>query len=146
MSAEEKETFQLQILTPEREVFCAEVSHAAITGEYGVFELLPGHEALLCPLGVGLLGVQQGDASGEILYAIHGGFLEVRGDKATVLADSAEGGDEVDMERARAAMQRAKERLEAHTDAVEEVNCDRARLALMRSIARINAVEKNAFA
>jgi len=145
LSADEKATFQLEILTPEREVFNAPVSCAILTGTSGVFELLPRHEPLLCPLGVGLLGVQKPDASTEVLYAVHGGFLEVSGNKATVLADSAEHGDEVDLERARGAMQRAKERLTAHTDAADELNRDRARLALMRSVARIDAMEKGIF-
>ena len=67
------------------------------------------------------------------------------GDTVTILADSAEAGDEVDLKRAREAMQRAKTRLEARMDTGEEWDLDRAQLALQRALARINASEENFF-
>ncbi|MBN1256847.1 MAG: ATP synthase F1 subunit epsilon [Planctomycetes bacterium] len=145
MSAQEKESFQLEIITPEREVLKTMVTRVAVTGQNTIFEILPGHEALLCPLGVGLLGVQKPGEDTEDLYAVHGGFLEVSDDAATILADSAEHGDEVDLARAREAMQRAKDKLATRMDTGKEWDLDRADLALRRALARINASEKNYF-
>jgi F-type H+-transporting ATPase subunit epsilon len=146
MSAhDEKTSFRLRILTPEREVLDAPVGRLSATGLAGSFEVLPGHEPLLCPLAVGLLAVQGEDEESETLYAVHGGFLEVLGDEATILADVAESGNEVDLERARAARQRAEERLDERTDTGDTVDRDRARAALLRAIARIESVERESF-
>jgi F-type H+-transporting ATPase subunit epsilon len=146
MSAnEEQDRFRLRILTPDRAVLDTEVGRVTATSLEGVFEVLPGHEAVLAPLVVGLLAVTKPGESGETLYAIHGGFLEVRGGTATILADAAESGDEVDLERAREARSRAEDRLQRQTDQPQKPDVDRARAALMRAITRIQAVEKQAF-
>lgn len=148
MSATEIESLELRIITPLRTVFSGSVNKLTVTGAAGVFEVLPGHESLLTPLGVGLFAFVVAGETEERLCAIHGGFLEITkgGREAVLLADQAEFGEEVDLERARAARQRAEERLSRLTDRAEDAfDRDRARFALLRAITRIQVAEKKAF-
>jgi len=145
VSANEQTTFRLTILTPEREVYAGDVERVTATGLGSVFEILPGHEPLLAPLEVGLLAAREPGGSQEKLFALHAGFLEVTNDGALLLADGAESETDVDIDRARRAVQRARERLGGQTDLPEDFNTDRARDALLRGLARISAVEKDAF-
>jgi F-type H+-transporting ATPase subunit epsilon len=75
----------------------------------------------------------------ELYLAITGGFLEVRPDKVIILADACERFEEIDIERAEAAMKRAKERLKLHSP---EIDHARAEAALRRSLIRLKVAEK----
>jgi F-type H+-transporting ATPase subunit epsilon len=99
---------------------------------------LPHHAPLLTALTYGELRVKRGDA--EESFAVGGGFIEVRPDRVTVLADSAERAEEIDLERAEAARRRAEERLRAR----EQTGIDfgQAELALHRSLTRIKVAER----
>jgi F-type H+-transporting ATPase subunit epsilon len=88
----------------------------------------------LCP---GELRIKKG--SDEISLAISGGFLEVRPERVIVLADAAERADEIDVTRAEAAKQRAKERLAHRAAGVEEAG---EKAALERALTRIRIAEK----
>ncbi|MHC4885489.1 MAG: ATP synthase F1 subunit epsilon [Planctomycetota bacterium] len=143
MSADIPDTFKLRILTPEREVVYENITHATVSGLDSIVEILPGHEPILMPLAVAPLAVKTTDVDEEILFAIHGGFLEVGRDEVSILADGAERRDEINMERLQQARTRAEERLASRRDRAEDIDFERARRALLRSIARINAVEAN---
>ncbi|MHC4871080.1 MAG: ATP synthase F1 subunit epsilon [Planctomycetota bacterium] len=140
MSAQEQEVFNLKIMTPEMEVFSGSIKKIAAETEAGVIEILPRHEPLLCPLNVGLMAVLKEEDTDETLFAIHGGFLEINAEGAMILADAAEVSSEIDLDRAKASQERAKEKLELNKDS-EEVDEERAQKALFRSIARINAAQ-----
>ncbi|KGR80154.1 F0F1 ATP synthase subunit epsilon [Ureibacillus manganicus] len=132
-------TVQVNIVTPDGPVYDSEVAMViakTVSGEIGV---LPGHIPLVAPLTIG--GVQLKNASGKSDFvAVSGGFIEVRPDKISILAPSAELASSIDVARAQEAKARAEERLKAKKD---EVDFQRAELALKRAINRINVHEGN---
>lgn len=127
----------LEIITGEkillRETDIDEVIAPGAIGELGV---LPNHAPLVTSLKPGELRVKK--EGREEPYFISGGFLEVRSDAVTVLADSAERGDEIDLDRAEAARTRAMELLRGEID-VDRV---RAEGALQRSLLRLRVAER----
>lgn len=134
------ETMPLTILTPAGTVFEGDVKEMTLRGPLGVFQVYPQHEPLLTPLAVSNMTVRFADDTKDTQLAVHGGFLQVTGSGATILADVAEMGSAIDPERARLALQRAQEHLEHRTDK-SGIDMDREKMALLRAIARMNAVE-----
>jgi F-type H+-transporting ATPase subunit epsilon len=125
-------TMGVRLVTPEREVWSGEASMLIARGADGEIGILPGHAPLLMELGVGALRIQtSGD---EVTVAVHGGFLHVvSGGGETfvdVLAEQAELGPEIDVDRA----ERAKERAE---QALAGGASDDARAELARATARL---------
>jgi len=98
---------ELEVATPERELVREQVSEVQIPGRNGYMGILPGHAALVGLLGVGTLTYVVGGRKQYL--AVHGGFLEIAEDHVRVLADTAERSDEIDIDRAKAALQRAQE-------------------------------------
>jgi F-type H+-transporting ATPase subunit epsilon len=113
----------LDIVTIERIVVSEEVDYVSAPGIDGVIGILPRHEPLLTALTIGELHYRKGNQ--ESSFAIGGGFMEVRPDKVTVLADAAESAEEIDEDRAEAARKRAQElmsqRVEAGSEAIQAV-------------------------
>jgi F-type H+-transporting ATPase subunit epsilon len=111
----------LDIVTIERLVVSEEVDYVSAPGIDGVIGILPKHEPLLTALSIGELRYKKGNQ--ETAFAIGGGFMEVRPDKVTVLADAAEGADEIDEQRAEAARKRAQElmaqKVQGGTEAIQ---------------------------
>lgn len=101
---------QLDIVTPERLLLSEEVDMVTLPGVGGQMGILRGHAPLLSTLDIGEIIVHRGSDTEHI--AVGGGVVEVRPDKVTVLADSAEHADEIDTERAQAALERARRFLE----------------------------------
>jgi F-type H+-transporting ATPase subunit epsilon len=101
------ETLELEVATPERELVREQVSEVQIPGKNGYLGILPGHAPLLGLLGIGTLTYV---VDGEKRYlAVHCGFLEIADDHVRVVADAAERSSEIDIERAKAALQRAQD-------------------------------------
>lgn len=100
---------RLEIVTLERLVVSEEVDYISAPGIDGVLGILPRHEPLLTALTFGELRYKK--EGQEHLFAIGGGFMEVRPDKVTVLADAADSTDEIDERRAEEARKRAQELL-----------------------------------
>lgn len=98
---------QCDIITQERIVFSGEVDSVNLPGVDGRMGILPHHSPLLTMLDFGEVTVRVGGR--EEYFAIGGGFLEVQPDHVTILADSAEQADEIDLDRAERARQRAEE-------------------------------------
>jgi F-type H+-transporting ATPase subunit epsilon len=98
---------QCDIVTQERIVFSGQVDSVNVPGSEGRMGILPNHSPLLTTLDYGEIVVRTSGV--EEYFAIGGGFLEVQPDHVTVLADSAERADEIDLERAESAMARAEE-------------------------------------
>ena len=131
----------VRILTPRRLVFEGPAERVELTTLDGIIEILPRHEALMTPLAIAPMILTPPNGAASLTFAVLGGFLDLDGLEATILADSAEKGSEVDVERARLAMQRARDRLAENARANSEasVDVDRAQLALVRSITRLRA-------
>jgi F-type H+-transporting ATPase subunit epsilon len=102
----------VEIVTPERRIFSEEVEMVTLPGAAGQMGVLRGHEPLLSTLDIGEIVLhRKGDEPHYI--AVHGGVVEVRPNKVTILADIAEEAENIDVERARAALQRAQESMAA---------------------------------
>ena len=123
----------LEIATPTRLVVAETVDEIVIPGSQGYFGVLPGHAAFLTTLGVGELMYRI--RRDERYLAVAGGFAEVRNDKVIVLADTAERPEEIDRARAERARDRAERRLAGRVE--EEVDYERALAALARALARL---------
>jgi F-type H+-transporting ATPase subunit epsilon len=101
------DTLELEVATPERELVREQVSEVQLPGKDGYLGVLPGHAPLLGLLGTGTLTYQVGGAKRSL--SIHGGFLEILDDHVRVLADVAERAEEIDVQRAKTALQRSQE-------------------------------------
>ncbi len=130
-------TIKLEIVTPDRVVLSEDVEYVGVPGVMGQFGVLKNHIPFLSALSIGSLYYKKG---GETHYVfISGGFAEVTGDSITILAESAERAEEIDVERARKAKERAERRLREQRD---NIDFNRAKAALMRAIQRINTKER----
>jgi F-type H+-transporting ATPase subunit epsilon len=103
-------TIQLDIVTAERLVLSEQVDYVSAPGVDGILGILPRHAPLVTALNFGELRYKKDGA--EFTFAIGGGFMEVRPDKVTVLADSAEHADEIDEKRAEEARASARQLLQ----------------------------------
>jgi F-type H+-transporting ATPase subunit epsilon len=125
-----EKTLLLEVVTPDRQVVKTEVDIVVMPGVQGQFGVLVNHIPFLSALDIGEMYYRKG---GQIEYLfIGGGFAEVTGEKVTVLADSAELGKEIDIERARRAKERAERRLAA----------GRSEAALRRAMARMKVASR----
>ena len=111
------------------------VNAKAQSGELGV---LPGHIPMVAPLEIGVVRLKKGNATE--LVAVSGGFLEVRPDRVTILAQAAERAEDIDVARAKAAKERAERRLQAKQG---DIDYNRAELALRRALNRLNVANRN---
>lgn len=102
-------TMQLDIVTAERQLVSEQVDFISAPGVDGVLGILPRHAPLLTALAPGELRYKKGND--EYAFAIGGGFMEVRPERVTVLADTAEEAEEIDEVRAEQARQRAQQLL-----------------------------------
>ena len=127
-------TFQLEIVTPEKTVYSGEIESLRAPGSEGEFGVLARHRAMLAALGVGRIQFKETGAENRQV-ATSGGFAEVHGSGVTILAETAEFGEEIDLARAEAARDRARERLSRRRDA--DVDETRAEIALLRSVNRL---------
>ena len=128
--------FALEVVTPERVAYSGQVSSLQAPGSEGGFGVLSGHVPLLTALQIGRLRFVEEEGN-EVQMAISGGFVEVGREHVAVLAETAERIEEIDVERAESARQRAEERLaKAHTE--EEIDVARAQAALSRAINRLH--------
>ncbi len=99
------ETIELEIVTPERQVVRDQVEEVQIPGKSGYLGVLPGHAPLITELAIGELSYR--NAKGTHYLAVAWGFAEVLPEKVTILAETAERADEVDVKRAQEAKARA---------------------------------------
>jgi F-type H+-transporting ATPase subunit epsilon len=133
------EEIELIVVTPERQLLQETVVEVTIPGLDGALGILPGHAPLMTELGNGELSYRQGTTSQPVSLAVLRGFAEVLGNRVTVLAETAERAEEIDLARAEAAKARAEKRL-ASTDS--NIDWDRATVALERAVIRIQVAKK----
>jgi F-type H+-transporting ATPase subunit epsilon len=131
------DTLDLEVATPERALVREQVSEVEIPGKSGYLGVLPGHAPLLGLLGHGTLSYVVGGTKRYL--AIHAGFLEILDDHVRVLANTAEPKEEIDIQRARVALQRAQsESINPALGVDPAVALD----AMMRAQARLETAEK----
>ncbi len=128
----------VEIVTAERLVFAEEgVDEVVAPGIEGEFTVLPQHAPLLTMIKPGLMRIIKG--GGETEMAITGGFLEVRDNRVTILADAAERAEEIDVARAEEARRRAERQLE---DREAEVDLARVSAELQKALIRLKVAER----
>lgn len=129
----------LEIVTPDRRFFEDEVEMVIVRGQEGDLGILKGHTPLVTPLDIGRIKIKQ---NGEVREAtIAGGYVEIAKEKTTIITDSAEWPDEIDIDRAKEAKRRAEERLHEKNDS--EVDLFRAEIALRKALNRINVADRD---
>jgi len=131
------DTFQLEVVTPEKMVVKDVAEEAQIPGKNGYLGILPGHAPLITELAVGEISYRNGSVTNRL--AVAWGFAEVLPDKVTILAETAERADEIDRKRAQAAKDRAEQRLKSGST---DVDYPRAADALQRAECRLQVCEK----
>jgi F-type H+-transporting ATPase subunit epsilon len=130
---------KLEIVTPDKEVVSEEAKIVMAPGSLGEFGVLIGHTPFLTTLKVGI--IRYTDAKGTERYVfVNGGFAEALPNKVTVLAESSERRRDIDLNRAKAAMERAEKRLEEKRSK-DDIDANRARAALERAVVRVNLAQ-----
>ena len=132
------DSFQLEIVTPEKAVVREPATEAQIPGKKGYLGILPGHAPLITELAVGEISYKK-PGGGEEHLAVAWGFAEVLPDKVIILAETAEKAADIDMARAEQQKKHAEERLRS-TD--PDTDFERARIALERALIRIQVAGK----
>ena len=131
------DSFQLEIVTPEKLVVKDRAEEMQIPGKNGYLGILPGHAPLITELAVGQISYRNGSETHYLCVAW--GFAEVLPDKVTILAETAERCDDVDCERAQKAKERAEKRLASNDP---QVDVPRAQNALARANTRLDVAAK----
>lgn len=125
-------SFHLDIVTPERKIYSAEVQSLVVMAHDGYLGVRTGHAPMLARLGIGQIRITE--LSGSVVrLACSGGFMEVEPHRTIILADAAERPDEIDVARAEAALERARARLQDR----RSIDVARAEAALHRAMNRL---------
>ncbi len=129
--------FKLEIVTPDKLVVDEVAEEVQIPGRSGYLGVLPGHAPLITEVGLGEISYRT--PGGTRYLSVAWGFAEVLPDKVTILAETAERPDDIDVDRARKAKERAEQRLR---QGGAELDYDRAQTALLRANARLEVAAK----
>ena len=129
------DTFALRIIEPDNVFYEGDVEMAEFNTTEGEIGIYRNHVPMTVIIKPGVLTITEPD--GEKKAALHAGFAEILPDKVTILAEAIEWPDEIDLERAQSAEERARERIASRG---EGVDLDRASIALQRALARINCL------
>ena len=132
------EKLQLEMVTPYRKILSEEVDEVTAPGTIGEFGLLPGHTPLLTTLDIGELSYMQDGKSFHV--AVNWGYVEVENNTVTVLVETAEVADQIDLERAKAALGRAEDALKTLDSEDKQFKIMEA--ALKRAVIRIQVAGK----
>lgn len=125
-------TFRLEVITPDKEFFKEEVEMVILRGAEGDMGIMKNHIPLVTPLAIGKLRIKINGTYKEA--AIASGFVNIQKDKTIILTDSAEWPEDIDVERARKAKERAEQRL---ADSQAKIDRARAQAAFERAINRL---------
>ncbi len=129
--------FKLEIITPEKVVYSADVEHVKAPAKNGYFGVKVNHIPFLTVLKIGRVEITAGKE--ELVYAISGGFVEVADNKMTILAETAEASGDIDVERAQKSRERAQKRLD---EKQAETSMARANASLMRALNRLEVASR----
>jgi F-type H+-transporting ATPase subunit epsilon len=133
---EKESKLKLEVVTPYGLILSEDVDEVTCSGSEGDFGVLPGHIPFFTTLKIGMLAYKKGNSTKYVF--VNWGYAEVGPERVMILADSAEKSEEIDVERAKAAMKRAEERLKK----AEEFDFARASSSLERAVARVQVAEK----
>ncbi len=131
-------TIHVNVVTPDGKVYDGDVDMVIVRTIEGELGILPKHIPLVAPLTIGVVRLKKGNAEEKI--AVSGGFVEVRPDQVTILAEAAELPSAIDVDRARSAKERAEGRV--NTNKKDTVDFKRAELSLKRAINRLEVSGK----
>jgi F-type H+-transporting ATPase subunit epsilon len=131
-------TIQFDLVTPERTVISRPVDMVVTKTTVGELGILPGHAPLVASLAIDVMRIKEAEQTHEL--AVHGGFMEVTPERIVVLAEAAEFPEEIDVDRALAAKERAERRLAEKGN--PEIDYKRAELALQRAMIRLRLARK----
>lgn len=126
---------KLEIVTPHGLIYSEEVDEVTANGSEGEFCVLPGHVPYVTTLKIGMLIAKT--ARESKYFFVNWGYAEIGADKVLILSDSAERAEEIDVERAKAAMKRAEERL----NKADHIDFHRAEASLERAATRIQVAQ-----
>jgi len=129
----------LEVVTPARVVLQKDVDSVVAPGSEGEFGVLPGHVSFLSGIVPGELRYTAGSEKESL--SVTAGFAEVFKNRVSILVDAAEKAGEIDAERARKSMERARERL-SHDRSEKDIDFARAEAALRRAVSRLKVVQK----
>jgi F-type H+-transporting ATPase subunit epsilon len=133
-------TIKVSVVTPDGPVYESDVEMVSTKAQSGELGILPGHIPMVAPLAIGVVRLKKPGGKEEDLVAVSGGFLEVRPDKVTILAQAAEKAEDIDVERAQKAKERAEQRMREQK--AEDIDFRRAELALQRAVNRLTVTGK----
>jgi len=125
-------TLHLEIITPEKVLISEEIDSVVVPGVSGEFQVLAEHTPFLTALKIGPVIISKEGKKKNI--SISGGFCEVMPEKTVIIAQTAERAEDIDSERAKAARERAQERLDSNN---ADIDTERATAALMRALNRL---------
>ena len=132
--------FKVEILTPFGHYLSTEADYLSTTSSVGVIGILPNHAPLISTLEISKLIIRRG--ASELVYAIGGGVIHIKKDHSvTLLVESIERKDEIDVERARSSKERAEQRLQDKT--ASEIDIQRAKASLLRALNRLSVSDNN---
>ncbi|KMK78280.1 F0F1 ATP synthase subunit epsilon [Alkalihalobacillus pseudalcaliphilus] len=127
-------TVNVNVVTPDGKVYDGDVDMVSVRTVDGELGILPKHIPLVAPLTVGAVRLKKGSSVEKV--AVSGGFIEVRPDQVTILAEAAELPSDIDVDRAKQAKERAEQRLgEIRQD---QIDSKRAQLSLQRAMNRLD--------
>lgn len=133
-----EKSIRLKIVTPEREVYAGEVRKVLFESIDGQLGVLPGHIPLTTVIRTSVFQVEEPERTREL--AVHQGFVEIGAEEVTVLTETAEWPEEIDVERAKQAYERARERLDHPKKGATDIQ--RAQIALSKALTRMRVVKK----
>ena len=134
------QTFHLSILTPYGHYFDGEVEFLEVRSDKYNLGILPGHAPLISTIAISKMRIKVHGR--EMLYAVGGGVITITKEKTTLVLDSIERADEIDIERAKEAKKRAEERLSLGAQE-NAIDVNRAKIALLKAINRIETASKD---
>lgn len=130
--------FLINIATPEGKMFSGEISSCTAQGVNGKFQVLTDHAPLISMIDVGEMKIEMENSKIEYL-STSGGFLEIENNEMNIVVETAEWAKDIDVDRAKAAKDRAEKRMDEKSD----IDVDRASAALMRALSRLNVASKS---
>lgn len=132
-------TFQFEVVTQDRTVVLTEVEHVLLPGEDGKFGVLANHLPMMAALTLGIL--EFGPLKGKRRkIALGGGFMEMNNNRLTIMANTAELAEDIDVLRAKQAKERAEQRIAGQK---ADIDFARANLALRKALLRIQVAEQD---
>jgi len=130
--------FQIEVITPSKTAYSGTIQSVTIPGTAGSFQILYNHAPLISTFEIGKIKIVD-ETGKELIFATSGGTVEVKNNKVIVLAETFESPSEIILERAKNAMERAKQRL--HDRSNKNIDVIRAESALARAVNRISVAQ-----